>query len=149
MGSRAYAGHADRVVHIGTSHASAPHGDLALHPRGHAPTRRRSSQEVDRLRARALRGDILAELTDAEREWVWRSLLKGVRVDQALVLAEMESDEVEPALARIRRWYSERRASLSARPRARSSAALAAVPPPPTPSCPPVLARARWPFRRR
>jgi hypothetical protein len=92
---------------------------------------------------------MLAELTDAEREWVWRSLLKGVRVDQALALARMESDEGEPALADIRRRYTERHAGLTARPRAQSSAALAAVPPPPTPSCPPVLAHARWPFRRQ
>ena len=92
---------------------------------------------------------MLAELTDAEREWVWRSLLKGVRVDQALALATMESDEGEPALARVRHWYTERRAGLTARPHARSSAALAVVPPPPAPSCSPILARARWPFRRR
>jgi hypothetical protein len=92
---------------------------------------------------------MLAELADAEREWVWRSLLKGVRVDQALALAGMESDEVEPALARIRRRYTERRAGHTARPHARSSAALEVVPPPPTPLSSPVLARARWPFRRR
>jgi hypothetical protein len=96
-----------------------------------------------------LRGDLLAELTDAEREWVWRSLLKGVRVDQALALSGMESDEVEPALAHIRRRYTERHAGLTACPRAWSSAGQEVGLPPPTASHTPVLARARWPYHRR
>jgi hypothetical protein len=42
------------------------------------PARRRQrSWEVDVQRARALRGDTLEELTESQREWVWRSLLRG------------------------------------------------------------------------
>ena len=108
MGSYAPTGQTDAVGRDGTRRVLTPQGDGALHPPGPAPTRRRSAQEVDRLRARALCGDGLAELSDAEREWVWRSLLKGVRMEQALALAQMASDEVEPALERVRRWYAQR-----------------------------------------
>src|SRR5690242_15981805 len=51
---------------------------------------RRTPAEVDALRARALLGDPLGELGDGEREWVWRSLLKGARLGEACALAELE-----------------------------------------------------------
>ncbi len=70
--------------------------------------RRRTSVEVDTLRARALCGDPLAECSDSDREWVWRSLLKGVRLAEACVLAELEVEQLEPVLASIRHAYQRR-----------------------------------------
>jgi hypothetical protein len=63
---------------------------------------------VDLLRARALLDDDLAELSDAEREWVWRSLLKGIRVDEACVVALLELDRLDEALAAVRARYEQR-----------------------------------------
>lgn len=80
--------------------------------------RRRTSDEVDLLRARALLNDDLAELTDGEREWVWRSLLKGLRLDEACVLALLDLDQLDEAMEAVRaryerrtRQYKERRAA--------------------------------------
>ena len=53
-----------------------------------ARPRRQRSWEVDVQRARALRGDALEDLTESQREWVWRSLLRGVRLSQATKLAQ-------------------------------------------------------------
>jgi len=65
-------------------------------------------REIDRLRARALLGDQLVELTDSDREWVWRSLLNGVRVAQSVALAGLEGAQLIPALAQIRTIYEHR-----------------------------------------
>jgi hypothetical protein len=63
---------------------------------------------VDALRARALRGDALEECSESDREWVWRSLLKGVRLAEACVLAHLDLEDMEQldgVLDRIRRAY--------------------------------------------
>jgi hypothetical protein len=61
---------------------------------------------VDVQRARALRGDALEELTNSQREWVWRSLLRGVRLAQARTLAQMAPEETPPALQQVAHCYS-------------------------------------------
>jgi hypothetical protein len=60
------------------------------------------------LRARALLGDPLVELTDADREWIWRSLLKGIRLGEACVLAGLAADQLDPVLASVRHAYHRR-----------------------------------------
>lgn len=77
-------------------------------PSGRPQRRRRSSHEVDRLRARALLGDQLVELGDGEREWVWRSLLNGIRIQQSAALAGLNSAEIATALANVRAAYERR-----------------------------------------
>ena len=57
-------------------------------------------------RARALRGDALEELTDSQREWVWRSLLRGVRLGQATKLAQIAPEETPQALQQVANRYS-------------------------------------------
>jgi hypothetical protein len=57
-------------------------------------------------RARALRGDALEDLTDGQREWVWRSLLRGVRLAQATKLAQMSPEETPQALQQVANRYS-------------------------------------------
>jgi predicted ATPase len=69
---------------------------------------RATSAKLDQLRARALRGDALRELTDSRREWVWRSLLKGTRIQEAVALVGMTSDDLASALERVRRKYQRR-----------------------------------------
>jgi hypothetical protein len=69
---------------------------------------RRSSLEVDALRSRALLGDPLVELTDADREWIWRSLLKGIRLGEACALAGLTVDQLEPVLVSVRHAYHRR-----------------------------------------
>src|SRR5262245_42368877 len=69
---------------------------------------RRSSLEVDTLRARALLGDPLVELTDADREWIWRSLLKGIRLGEACALAGLSADQLDPVLVSVGRAYHRR-----------------------------------------
>src|SRR5262249_6677136 len=73
-----------------------------------SPTRprRQRSWEVDVQRARALRGDALEELTKSQREWVWRSLLRGVRLSQATKLAQLAPEEIPQALQRVANRYS-------------------------------------------
>jgi hypothetical protein len=68
--------------------------------------RRQRSWEVDVQRARALRGDALEELTESQREWVWRSLLRGVRLSQATKLAQLALEETPQALQQIAKRYS-------------------------------------------
>ena len=68
--------------------------------------RRQRSWEVDVQRARALRGDALEELTESQREWVWRSLLRGVRLRQATTLAQMAPEEAPQALQQVANRYS-------------------------------------------
>jgi hypothetical protein len=64
---------------------------------------------VDALRVRALQGDPLREVPDAQREWVFRSLLKGQHLAELAARAGLSTPaEIERALARIRRWYQER-----------------------------------------
>jgi hypothetical protein len=69
---------------------------------------RRSSLEVDTPRARALLGDPLVKLTDADREWIWRSLLKGIRLGEACALAGLTVDQLDPVLASICHAYHRR-----------------------------------------
>jgi hypothetical protein len=73
-----------------------------------SPTRprRQRSWEVDVQRARALRGDALEEVTESQREWVWRSLLRGVRLAQATKLAQLPSEETPQALQQVANCYS-------------------------------------------
>jgi hypothetical protein len=68
--------------------------------------RRQHSWEVDVQRARALRGDALEELTESQREWVWRSLLRGVRLSQATKLARLTPEETPHALQQVANRYS-------------------------------------------
>ena len=68
--------------------------------------RRQRSWEVDVQRARALRGDALEELTNSQREWVWRSLLRGVRLSQATKLAQLPPEETPQALQQVANRYS-------------------------------------------
>jgi hypothetical protein len=68
--------------------------------------RRQRSWEVDVQRARALRGDALEELTESQREWVWRSLLRGVRLAQATKLAQLSPEETPQALQQVAHRYS-------------------------------------------
>src|SRR6476469_8720846 len=70
------------------------------------PRRRQRSWEVDVQRARALRGDALEELTESQREWVWRSLLRGVRLSQATKLAQLAPQETPRALQQVANCYS-------------------------------------------
>lgn len=81
---------------------------LRPHRSGHPLKARRSSLEVDMLRARALLGDALVELSDSDREWIWRSLLKGIRLGEACALAELTFEQLEPVLASIRHAYHRR-----------------------------------------
>ena len=67
--------------------------------------RRQRSWEVDVQRARALRGDALEELTDGQREWVWRSLLRGMRLAQATKLAQLSPEETPQALQQVASRY--------------------------------------------
>ena len=57
-------------------------------------------------RARALRGDALEELTESQREWVWRSLLRGVRLSQATKLAQLAPEKTPHALQQVATRYS-------------------------------------------
>jgi hypothetical protein len=68
--------------------------------------RRQRSWEVDVQRARALCGDALEELSDSQREWVWRSLLRGVRLAQATKLAQLLPEETPQALQQVATHYS-------------------------------------------
>jgi hypothetical protein len=69
-------------------------------------SRRQRSWEVDVQRARTLRGDTLEELTESQREWVWRSLLRGVRLSQATKLAQLAPEETPQALQQVANRYS-------------------------------------------
>lgn len=88
---------------------------------------RRTSEEVDLLRARALLDDDLAELSDAERAWVWRSLLKGIRVDEACVLALVDLDRLDEAMEAVRARYEHRTLQYKARRAQEVAGALSAV----------------------
>jgi hypothetical protein len=68
--------------------------------------RRQRSWEVDVQRAQALRGDALEELTESQREWVWRSLLRWVRFSQATKLAQLSPEETLQALQQVANHYS-------------------------------------------
>jgi hypothetical protein len=89
--------HESRQVQDTNNKAS---GNASIHPR------RQRSWEVDVQRARALRGDALEELTDSQREWVWRSLLRGVRLAQATKLAHLPPKETPQALQQVANRYS-------------------------------------------
>ena len=68
----------------------------------------RSSATLDGLRAAMLRGKPLRDLADPDREWVMRSLLKGVRRTQAVQLAGLDDTQVDRALVRVKQWYDDR-----------------------------------------
>jgi hypothetical protein len=57
-------------------------------------------------RARALRADALEDLTDSQREWVWRSLLRGVRLSQATKVAQLPPEETPQALQQVADRYT-------------------------------------------
>jgi hypothetical protein len=61
---------------------------------------------VDVQRARAVRGDALEDLTESQREWVWRSLLRGVRLSHATKLTQLAPEETPQALQRVANRYS-------------------------------------------
>ena len=63
---------------------------------------------MDALRVRALRGDRLSNLSDRQREWVWRSLLKGVRRVETVALGNLSDEQYERGVVRVRRWYAQR-----------------------------------------
>src|SRR5262245_63914259 len=91
--------------------------------------RRQRSWEVDVQRAKALRGDALEELTESQREWVWRSLLRGVRLSQASKLAQLAPEATPQALQQVAYLYSalmdhRRRERQDSRERRSDSAAL-------------------------
>jgi len=83
--------------------ASTDHGDefLAYDTRLVNLHRAAESKAV-----RALRGDGLEELTESQREWVWRSLLRGVRLSQATKLAQLAPEETPQALQQVANCYS-------------------------------------------
>jgi hypothetical protein len=85
-----------------------------------------------------LRGDSLGELTDAEREWVWRSLLTSVRLEASAALAGLSEEGIAAALAAIQARYDQRIAGYKRRRFARSEA---------LPQSRTTAAR-HWPFRR-
>jgi hypothetical protein len=61
---------------------------------------------------RALQGDPLQEVPDAQREWVFRSLLKGHHLEALVAQTGLRTPaQLERALARIRRWYQQRLAA--------------------------------------
>ena len=84
---------------------NATHGD-SLSSTGDPARRRQRSWEVDVQRARALRGDALEELTESQREWVWRSLLREVRLSQATKLAQLAPEQTPQALQEVARQYT-------------------------------------------
>jgi hypothetical protein len=90
--------------------AVVPMKSLRLRPNRsrHPAKARRSSREVDTLRARALLGDPLVELSDADREWIWRSLLKGIRLGEACALAGLTIDQLDPVVSSVRHAYHRR-----------------------------------------
>lgn len=68
----------------------------------------RPSFLFDQYRAEALQGIRHQDLSDADREWIWRSLLKGVRRKKAVLLSGLPPDQVEHALEWVKRWYRQR-----------------------------------------
>ena len=71
---------------------------------------------MDALRVRALRGDRLSDLSDGQREWVWRSLLKGVRRAETMALGHLSDEHYERGVVRVRRWYAQRIAAYKLQP---------------------------------
>jgi hypothetical protein len=69
---------------------------------------------MDALRVQTLRGDKLGALSDAQREWVWRSLLKGVRRAETMALGDLSEAQYIKGMARVQRWYAERIAAYKA-----------------------------------
>jgi hypothetical protein len=50
--------------------------------------------------------DALEDLSESQREWVWRSLLRGIRLTQATKLAQLASEETRQALQQVANHYS-------------------------------------------
>lgn len=92
------------------------------------PRRQATSAEADTLPTRALRGDRLDGLTDCRRGWVWRSLLKGTRLEVARELAGLTEEQATAAVARVRRWYQQRLAEYKRQPRIRKPVTQRAPP---------------------
>ena len=84
-------------------------------------------------------GEERGELTDSDREWVWRSLLTGVRVVQSAAMAGLERGQLEPALAQVRTLYEHRIRSYK-----RGKSAHAEIP---VPADTPKASGTRWRFR--
>lgn len=105
--------------------------------------KRRPPALMDQYRAAALRGDRLADLPDSDREWIWHSLLKGVRLAEAVTIADLRSDQIEPALTRIKRWYDHR---LLIYKRQQAAKATPKVVKPIAPTKTPRQRRGWWPF---
>lgn len=106
----------------------------------------RPSAIFDRYRAEALRGVYHRDLADKDREWIWRSLLKGVRRKEAVKLARLKPEQVPAALKRVHGWYQARIAAYK-----REQARQAKLPQVVRPVVP-VAASARrgwWPFGKR
>jgi hypothetical protein len=80
-------------------------------------TKRTAPAAMDTLRVRALRGDRLADLSDAQREWVWRSLLKDVRRAETMALGQISDEQYVRGVTRVRRWYEQRLAAYKALPK--------------------------------
>jgi hypothetical protein len=71
-------------------------------------TTRTAPATMDQLRVRTLRGDRLRDLTDRQREWVWRSVLKGVRRQETIALGHFSEGEYAKGVERVRGWYDQR-----------------------------------------
>ena len=80
-------------------------------------TPRRSPAALDALRVRALQGDRLADCADSEREWIWRSLLLGIRRELVQSLAGLDDTGWDRAVLRVKRFYQQRIDAYKARPR--------------------------------
>jgi len=107
---------------------------------------RRSPAVLDQLRAQALKGDHLDQLSDADREWIWRSLLKGVRKAEAVRLSGLSPEQVERALRRIRKLYQKRLDAYKAKVAAEAQQPKVVRPVAPVQ---PVKRRGLWPFGKR
>jgi hypothetical protein len=79
--------------------------------------KQRPSAAIDGLRVRMPHGDPLVGLPDSEREWVMRSLLKGIQQREVMRLAKMTEEQYERAVVRVRRWYRDRCQAYKALPK--------------------------------
>lgn len=86
-------------------------------PRGQGKHPPRPSSVMDGLRVKMLKGDPLRDLPDGDREWLMRSVLKGVRREAVMRLAGMTFDQYEQALIQVRRWYQQRIQAYKAQPK--------------------------------
>lgn len=104
----------------------------------------RPSALFDRYRAEALRGVYHRDLADKDREWIWRSLLKGVRRKEALKRARLKPEQIPAAFVRVKGWYADRIAAYQ-----REQARQAKLPQAVRPVAPVAPRRRRWPFGQK